>query len=436
MSIPIVIFLPALLIAAVLGGSLAYLFAKVQQASALARLQQLDQEHAELDQLRQQTASLQQEHARLAAQHDADQEKLRWKEKAENELRNSFNSLAAKALHENSEQFLGRSKEALEHFKQQLSSNWNTQSKQFQGLIHPLDNDLKRLDKQIQDLESKRSKAYGDLDGKLQDLMLHQKELRDTTSSLNQALRSSQVQGKWGEVQLRRIVELAGLNEHVDFDEQKQTSEGSRPDMVVRLPNEGSIPVDAKSPMGAYLDAQAATTDEERKRKLTEHATAVRQRINELGSKKYWEQFERAPQFVVMLIPYESGLGEAFRQAPALYDEALQKKVVVASPGTLLALLKVVAFGWMQLELTKSSEEIGKLGRDLSDRMTTFIEHFNGISKSLSGAVISYNKAVGSLENRVYPTLRRFKELGVNHNDVPDNKAVDDQPRDVIKGME
>ncbi|MGD1994078.1 MAG: DNA recombination protein RmuC [Anaerolineae bacterium] len=321
-------------------------------------------------------------------------------------MRDAFDALARQALRDNANMFLDRTKSELE----------------------PLGQSLDTLDQRIRELEQKREGAYGELQEQLRQLGRTQHDLQQTTTSLSQALRSPTARGQWGELQLRRIVELAGMVEHVDFDEQQAAGDG-RPDLIVRLPNGGILPVDAKTPMNAYLDAVNAPREQMQRDKLEAHAKAVRSRIRELSRKRYWEQFNRAPQFVILFVPYESCLGAAFEQDEDLLDYALQSHVVVTSPVTLLALLKAVAYGWQQVSVTENARQIAEEGRELYRRLSILTGHIDDVGTNLGRAVDAFNSLIGSMERRLLPSARRFQELEVDKTDPPALHSVDQTPR-------
>ena len=366
--------------------------------------------------------------ARMEEQLQTTKEKLEWTEQAEEKLREMFDSLSVRALRNNAEEIQKRSNETLEAFKSRLDGDWNTQRESFRNLLDPVGKELEKLDRQVREMEKNRQGAYQSLSEQVVDLVKRNQELHGATVKLSTALRSSQTRGKWGEVQLRRIVEMAGMVEHVDFDEQAQ-SEGQRPDMIVRLPEEGIIPVDAKSPMEAYLAAQEAPSEEEMNKLLAAHARALRQHMNDLAKKAYWEQFDRSPEFVVMLIPYESGLSAGFSADPELLEQALAKRVLIVSPVTLLALLKTTALGWVQVKLTRNAQEIADRGREIAGRFGVFLSHFSEIGSELNGAVASYNKAVASAERRLIPSLRRLSESTVSSDVAETPVAIESKAR-------
>jgi DNA recombination protein RmuC len=358
----------------------------------------------------------------------------KWLEEAEKKLKESFEALSAEVLRSNSSQFMERSKEQLENFIKQLKGDWGTQKQEFKNVVDPLNKELEKLDKQVKEMENKREGAYKSMYDQVRGLSEAFQGLQDTTSKLNQALRSSQIRGRWGELQLKRIAELAGMAEHVDFDEQVSTESGGRPDMTVYLPNGGILPVDSKAPMEAYLDSSEASSPELAKTKLVEHAKSLRGHMKALSQKEYWSQFDNAPQFVAMLVPYESGLGAAFVHDPNLLEDALKNRVVIVSPATLLALLKVVAFGWLQLQLAENAQKIADQGRELYHRFKTFRDHLEDVGSRLNSSMESYNKAVGSMESRVMPSLKKLREMGVGDEDVQDLKQIENQAKVIDSG--
>lgn len=324
-------------------------------------------------------------------------------------IRDTFDALARQALKDNANMFLDRTKSELE----------------------PLGQSLHKLDEHIRELEQKREGAYGELQAQLRQIGETQSDLQRTTTSLSQALRSSTARGQWGELQLRRIVELAGMLKHVDFDEQLSAGDG-RPDMIVRLPNGGLLPVDAKTPMDAYLDAMNTPGEQIQRDKLAAHAKAVRSRIKDLSRKQYWGQFERSPEFVILFVPYESCLSAAFEQDGNLLDDALKNHVVVTSPVTLLALLKAVAYGWQQVSITENVRQIAAEGRDLYRRLSILTGHVDEVGVHLGRAVNAFNSMVGSLESRLLPAARRFQELDVDSTDLPELHSIDQAPRQIM----
>lgn len=334
---------------------------------------------------------------------------------AEIRIKQIFENLSAQALQNNANQYLQQSNTHL------------------QTILSPLYKDLQNLHQKIHEVDKNREGTYQSISGtvlrlnqEIQNLQNSNLKLNLTTQSLNQALRADHsTRGRWGEIQLRRIVEISGMKEHIDFDEQKQISQGTqsiRPDMIIRMPQEGIIPVDAKTPMSAYLDACNASTKEEAKSHLDRHKKALELHIRELSKKEYWNQshFSSSPQLVVMFVPYESGLETSLSNDPDLLDKALSNKVIIAGPSSLYALLKVISYGWMQVALTKNTEEIYNMSKELFQRFKTFYEHFSKIGDSLNTAASKFNDAAGSLHQRFIPTLRQINTMSASPQNLPD----------------
>lgn len=342
-------------------------------------------------------------------------------------MRETFTALAHQALTSNSDQLLIRSRDQLEAILKQVRGDWGTQKEELKGLVDPLSKGLDAIDKQVRELEQKREGAYRSLGEQLRSLGDAQTHLRQSTVRLEQSLKSSTTRGRWGELQLRRVVELAGMANHVDFSEQVSGEQG-RPDMIVHLPNEGILPIDAKTPASAYLDAMELEGPQ-REQKLEEHAKAMRARVVELSRKAYMDQFEKAPEIVVMFVPYESALSAAFEEDPGLLEYGIEHRILVASPVTLLALLRAAAFGWQQYHIAENARLIAEQGRQLYERFLNVIRPIGDAGDKLGKAVDAYNRAIGSLESRLIPTLRRLKESSGATNDIPDLEPIDETPR-------
>jgi len=340
----------------------------------------------------------------------AEREKNLWTDDAKEQFKNTFRVLATDELESRSSQLKTTAKEELT------------------GVIAPLKEELTKLDKQVRDLEAKREGAYSSLGAQLQGLHNLQDSLRQQTTTLAQALKSPTVRGRWGEIHLRRLVELSGMGRHVDFSEQESTDAG-RPDMVIRLPEKGIVPVDSKVPLDAFLRAMDTEDEEARRQLMAEHARAFRGRIRELAQRAYWEQFERIPEVVVMFVPVEASLSAAFQSDRDLFEYALQNKVLVTSPIALFALLRSIAFGWQQQQVAENAEQIAAQGKALYERVATFVGHVAGMGKSLDASVKKYNEAVGSLDARVLPAARRLRELGVGNAEIEAPGPVEAQPR-------
>lgn len=356
--------------------------------------------------------------ATLAKEREADAEKLRWVEKAEERLRDVFQGLASRSLQDNTDGFLKHAGEQMGRLLTEVRGDWGAHKEELRNLVEPLGKTVTELDRQVQQMEQKREGAYQGLQEQLRQL-----------GPLVQALRAAPtVRGHWGELQLRRVVELADLVLHVDFEEQATGNEG-RPDMIVHLPTRGILPVDSKTPMSAYLKALEDNDGGRREARLKEHAAAIRGRIRELSGKRYWEQFARAPEVVVMFVPNDACLSAAFEKDGGLLEYAMQQRVLPATPVTLLALLKTVAYGWQQHKMAENAREIAEQGKELHDRLGKFVEHFRRAGSGLENAVKAYNDAVGSLDSRLFPAARRLKAMGAASTEIPLPATIDQTVR-------
>ncbi|HEX6928407.1 MAG TPA: DNA recombination protein RmuC [Gammaproteobacteria bacterium] len=354
-------------------------------------------------------------------------------ERSRQELERTVESLARKALEQNNESFLRLAQENLQKFQVHAKAELAEREKAVEALVKPINDALKKTETQIQEIERDRNRAFGSIGEQLKLMSETQLRLQNETQNLVKALRRPEVRGQWGEMTLKRLAELAGMVEHCDFSEQENvtTAEGRlRPDMIVRLPDERELVVDVKTPLDAYLNAMEAADDATRETALIQHARKVRERINELAKKEYWNQFRRSPDFVILFIPGDQFLAAALDRDPALIDDALRQKVMLATPTSFVALLKAVAYGWRQVALAENAETIRMLAEDLYGRLSTFAGHLGGVGQSLGRAVDNYNKAVGSLERNVLPGARKFTELGVHpKKDLGQLDPLEVQPR-------
>ena len=356
---------------------------------------------------------------RARAQLEAERAKNAWIEGAKGELADAFVALSHRNLEQSARSLAERSAELLGRLEDQLNGRLGTHKAELAGLVGPLREHLARLEAQVRALEEKREGAYGRLAEQLRALAEQQRTLQQATTTLGQALRSSSARGQWGELQLRRVVELAGMKAHVDFDVQVHTSAG-RPDLVVRLPGGALLPVDAKAPLAAYLAALEAESDAERAARLAEHARALRARVKELAAKAYWNAFDPGPDLVVVFVPSEAALAAAFEADGRLLDDAIAQKVLPAGPVTLVALLKAVAYGWQQQALSENARRIADSGRVLIERLDTLTGALAEVGRGLEKSVNAYNRAVGSFQSRLAPALRRFRDhLGEDEGSEP-----------------
>ncbi len=349
------------------------------------------------------------------------------------ELTDAFKAVSGEALKTNSQIFLDLARTSFETLKVEAKGDLAQRQQAIDELIRPLTESLKRYEQQIQSLEQSRQSAYGGIDRHLTLLNEAQERLRQEAANLVKALRTPGARGRWGELTLRRVVEMAGLVRHCDFVEQAtlETEEGrKRPDLVVHLPNHCQIVVDAKTVLAAYLDAHETTDEAQRRAHLARHAAQVRSRMDELSLKAYATQFDRAPEFVVLFLPGEQFLGAALEHDPTLIEDGFAQRVVIATPTTLFAVLRAVAYGWQQADLTENAERIARLGKELYERMAVLAEHLTDVGQSLGKSVQAYNKALGSIETRVLPSARKFRELGVgSEKDVPHLEPIEAAPR-------
>jgi len=424
------IFLAIGLVGGLAAGALvAHSRAQSRIASISAEVRNKTEAVAALEPLRAENEELRVQAARADAERTAAAERSQWVDRAQDALRETFTALAAQALTTNAEQYLTRSREQLAGLLNQVRGDWGTHKEELKSLVAPLEKSLKTLDGQIVTMEQNRATAYGTIEQHISGLLSAQSQLQTTTTTLSQAMKSSTARGRWGEVQLRRIVELAGMEEHIDFDEQAATDEG-RPDMVVHLPNGGTIPIDAKASAAAYFEA-LELDGEARRAKLTEHARATRSRMKELASRQYGGKVRESTGLVVMFVPIESALSAAYEDDANLleYGLDLKPRILIATPVTLYALLRTAAFGWDQVRMAENAQAIADAARRLCDLVANVAIPFRNVGKHLDDSVDAYNKAVGSLEGRLLPSVRRLKEMTASEKELPQLEPIDHTPR-------
>ena len=358
-------------------------------------------------------------------------------EAANARLAQSFADLANRSLASNSENFLRLAEQNLSAQQERAKRELGEREKAVENLVKPLRDALAAAQKQIGELEKSRSEAYGGIKSQLETMQLSQQSLAQETQNLVKALRRPEVRGRWGEITLRRLVELAGMVEHCDFQEQVHSvgdDQVIRPDLIVRMPDRRELVVDVKTPLDAYLAAVEATDDAQRKLGLKRHARGLREHIRTLASKAYWAQFADSPEFVILFIPGDQFLSAALNEEPELIEYALSQQIILATPTSFVALLKAVAYGWRQLALADNAAEIRTLAEDLYGRLTTFVGHLNRLGRQLASSVENYNRAVGSLERSVLPGARKFTELGVHpKKDMDKLESLEPVPRTMVE---
>jgi DNA recombination protein RmuC len=370
----------------------------------------------------------------------AEQERLNQTKEVEQRIADTFKAVSSEALRASNTSFLELAASTFETLKERASGDLTAKKQEIDKLVAPLKQSLEKVDVQMREIEKSRIQSFSQLNEQIQSMRTNQGELKHSTEKLVKALRRPTVRGRWGEIQLKRVVEIAGMIEHCDFTQQSTVGGDSgklRPDMVVHLPGSRNIIVDSKVPLGGYLEALEAESDDLQREHMRHHARQVRAHLVKLSEKSYWSQFETSPEFVVLFLPGETFFSAALEQDPELIEYGVQHKVLVATPTTLIALLHSVAFGWKQDKLTKNAQEISSLGRELYDRIRTLSTHFISMKRGLDGAIDGYNKAVGSFESRVLVSARKFKDLGATAGNIEISTvdAIEKNPRPVPPGI-
>jgi DNA recombination protein RmuC len=424
--LPILMLLLGLILGGALGGCLVWLYAKAERA-------------------------------KLEAMSEADEEKIQWIASAQQNLRETFALLAAKSLRQNARDFAGRVSENLVAHAQQIdtlksslekqvnrnlsshatqigtlksalenrvSQNLTSHAQQIGLMKSTLEKNITQLDSQIRDLDRKREGAYQSLKDQVLQLERAHSSLLHTTQQLLAALKSGPVRGRWGEIQLRKIVELAGMNEHVSFMEQTQGLTGGKADTVIHLPNDGHIPLDSKIPLQSFLEAIEAVDERARNAKMDEHVKTLKDKIRELSRRNYWKEYDPSPELTIMFIPIESSLMAAYERDPEIIEFALSQKIILASPITLLGFMKSIAYGWQQFTINKNARQILAQGKDLYSRIQTWMDHYRRTGERITALANSYNESVGSLQSRFLPACRRFQELTAIPEELKDTDAI------------
>jgi len=407
----------------------------------LARLREtLAEAHAAADSLQRDVGNLRAREAELVMalekENMSSREKIAALEEARQSFADAFRTLSTDALQRNNQAFLELARSTLEKYQEGAKGELEKRQQAIGELVAPVKTTLEKFEQQIQQVEKSRIDAYATLTEQVKTLAESQGQLKQETANLVKALRAPQTRGRWGEMQLKRVVEMAGMLDHCDFFEQESTDTEDgrlRPDMIIKLPGGKNIVVDAKAPLAAYLEALEAEDDTKRRHKLQDHARQVKDHLVKLGRKSYQDQFQPSPDFVVLFLPGETFYSAALEADPSLIEYGVEQKVILATPTTLIALLRAVAFGWKQEALADNAREISALGKDLYERLAVLADHWGDVGKHLGNAVGAYNKSVASFETRVLVSARKFRDLKAapENKEIPDLTPVEATPRSV-----
>ncbi|HVU17142.1 MAG TPA: DNA recombination protein RmuC [Candidatus Didemnitutus sp.] len=418
----------------VVGGAAGWFIARSRSAALTERARMLAEE---LESARRRVAELEtlrtQAEAALAADHAAAAEKIAQFTEERQRMLESFKAISQDALKLNNQAFLDLARQSFSNLHQQATGDLEKRQQAIDAMVKPIRESLDKVDGKIGEIEKARAEAYGKLSEQLKSLGTAQTQLQAEANKLSVALRSTTTAGTWGELQLRRVVEMSGMSSYCDFVEQ-ESSGSLRADMVIRLPGGQQLVVDAKAPNDAYREAANATDEAVRAARLADHAAKVRTHIDALGAKNYWEQFQPSPEFVILFLPGDQFLSGALQADPTLIDRAIARKVLLATPATLIALLKAAAYGWRQEDISKNAQFIGELGRELHDRVAVFADHLENVGSALKSAVTHYNKALGSYETNLLSGARKLAEHGAKGaKEIAEPDPIEVAPRDLVK---
>lgn len=398
--------------------------------------EQVSQKDKDIENIRQNLEVTQQQKAvaetRLEEANKNIEEQKKILERAEEKMSTTFQALSGESLKSNNKAFIELAKGTLETVLSKAKGEFGEREESIKNIVGSLDTALKKYEQQVNELEKKRASDYGSLASQIESLLTANQQLQKETGNLVTALRRPEVRGRWGEVTLKRVVELSGMSEHCDFTEQVSlaTEDGRlRPDMIVHLPAERKIVVDSKVSLDAFIDSISCEDEDQKKMLIKKHARQVRGHMKALSAKKYWDQFSKTPEFAVMFIPGESFLSAALSVDHTLIEDGMENRVIIATPTTLIALLRAVAFGWRQEQVAKHAQEIATLGKEVYDRFKPFLSHINKTGNHLSQATVSFNKMIMSLERRVMVSVKKFKELGATSDeDLPEIQQIEQSP--------